>query len=69
MGKITIKNMSTLTETAALHRVIAFIGSDMLNALYGYNRELHQYNEKPDISIKHISRSFGIDEYIVSDVN
>lgn len=62
MGKITIKNMSTLTETAALLRVVAFISSDMVTALHGDNIE-------PDIAIKHISRSFGIDEYIISDVN
>lgn len=61
MGKVTIKNMSTLTETAALLRVVAFISSDMVTALHGDNIE-------NDIKIEHISRSFGIDEYIISDV-
>lgn len=49
MGKITIKNMSTLTETAALLRVVAFIISDMVTALHGDNIE-------NDIKIEHIQK-------------
>ena len=61
MGIVRIKNLSSLTDSAAVARVGMYIGS--------HSEALTDSSGKQIININHNPISFGFSEYIVSDVD